>query len=158
MVIHALACLAVLVVIAALAGLSINYGMMTHSRVPRSDDGVTMGVTFLLLLLADPTPSPSGIKFTRAQSRAWAMSAAVSIAVEWFITNPSILLLEHLFLSVVRSRYVTLMAARDRRLQAKAKENTVGLSQYEYEFEYKLDGTQYRPGDSSDDEGLMYDY
>ena len=77
----------------------------------------------------------AGVKFTTAQSRAWATSAAVSVAVEWFITNPTILLLEYLFIAVVRSRYVQLMTARDKALQARQRHQA--MDEYEYELEYE---------------------
>lgn len=79
----------------------------------------------------------AGVKFTTAQSRAWATSAAVSVAVEWFITNPTILLLEYLFIAVVRSRYVQLMTARDKALQARQHHEAVDVDEYEYELEYE---------------------
>lgn len=80
---------------------------------------------------------------------AWAESALISVAIEWLVTNPYLLLLETTFKALVRSRFVRLMASRDRELQARIKRETE--TEYEYEFEYEQvleQSGRYDEGDS----------
>ena len=134
-IIQVMAFLAVSVLLVAEAALAMNFG-----KRGRGGQVVRLGMKNPLRLtptLSNTTPHApmyTGIKFTSVQMWAWAESALISVAIEWLVTNPYLLLLETTFKALVRSRFVRLMASRDRELQARIKRETE--TEYEYEFEY----------------------